>query len=153
MKEFETERLVVRRLRPDGLDNFAALTGDPEVVRYMDKGRPLSRDLTRTWIEVSEANYRTRGYGCFAVTEKPDDRMIGFCGVAFPSDRPGIVEVIYALSPSLLGARLRDRSRPGDHRVRAGSVWIGPDRGNRRPGHRGVEAAAGEGWDVLSGAR
>lgn len=69
----------------------------------MDKGRPLSRDLTRTWIEVSEANYRTRGYGCFAVTEKPDDRMIGFCGVAFPSDRPGIVEVIYAFAPSCWG--------------------------------------------------
>lgn len=103
MNVFETERLAVRQLRPDDLDDFAALTGDPEVVRYMDEGRPLSRDLTRTWIEVSEANYRTRGYGCFAVTEKPNDRMIGFCGFAFPSDRPGIVEVIYAFAPSCWG--------------------------------------------------
>ncbi len=103
MTVFETDRLVVRQLRADDLDDFAALTSDPEIVRYMDDRQPLSRERTRTWIEVSEANYRTRGYGCFAVTEKPDDRMIGFCGFAFPPDRPGIVEVIYAFAPSCWG--------------------------------------------------
>jgi len=100
MNAFETERLVVRHLRPDDLDDFAALTGDPETMRSMDDGLPLSREQTRNWIAVSEANYRTRGYGCFAVTSKPDGRMIGFCGFAFPPDRPGIVEVIYAFAPS-----------------------------------------------------
>jgi len=104
MSVFETERLVVRRLRPDDLDDFAALTGDPEIMRSMDDGKPLSREQTRTWTEVSEANYRSRGYGCFAVTAKPEDRMIGFCGFAFPPDRPGIVEVIYAFAPSCWGS-------------------------------------------------
>ncbi len=103
MKVFETDRLVIRQIRPDDLDDFAALTGDPEIVRYMDEGQPLSREQTRAWMEISEANYRTRGYGCFAVTAKPDDRMIGFCGFARPPDRPGIVEVIYAFAPSFWG--------------------------------------------------
>ena len=43
---FETERLVVRRLRRDDLDDFARLCGDPEIIRYMDNGEPLSRERT-----------------------------------------------------------------------------------------------------------
>lgn len=61
MEVFETERLVVRRLRPDDLDDFAALCGDPEVVRYMDDGEPLSRERTKEWIDGSLANYEGRG--------------------------------------------------------------------------------------------
>jgi RimJ/RimL family protein N-acetyltransferase len=103
MRVFETERLVVRRLRPDDLDAFAALTGDPAVARYMDDGRPLSREQTRKWIDVSLANYRERGWGCFGVTTKGEDRLIGFAGFARPPERPGVVELIYAFAPAHWG--------------------------------------------------
>ena len=103
MAEFETERLVVRRLRPHDLDDFAALCGDPVILRYMDEGRPLSRAETATWLDVTLANYRERGWGCFGVTAKPEDRLIGFCGFSRPPDRPGVVELIYALAPSQWG--------------------------------------------------
>jgi hypothetical protein len=43
---FETDRLVVRRIRSDDLDNFAALCGDSLVARSIDDGRPLARALT-----------------------------------------------------------------------------------------------------------
>lgn len=94
----ETERLVVRHLRPADRDDVAALTGDPVIARSMDDGEPLSRDVTRTWIDVSERNDRTRGDGCFAVTAKPENRMIGFRGFAFSPDQPGIVEVSYVFA-------------------------------------------------------
>lgn len=103
MVAFETERLVVRRLRQDDLDDFAALCGDPEVARYMDEGRPLSREQTQRWIDVSLANYEERGWGCFGVTAKPGDRLIGFAGFARPPDRPGVVELIYAFAPDRWG--------------------------------------------------
>ena len=103
MIAFATERLVVRRLRPDDLDDFAALCGDPEIVRYMDDGRPLSREQTRAWIDVSLANYRERGWGCFGVTAKPEDRLVGFAGFARPPERPGVVELIYAFAPDRWG--------------------------------------------------
>lgn len=99
MTVFETERLVVRRLRPDDLDGFAALTGDAAVARYMDDGQPLSRELTKEWIDVSLANYRERGWGCFGVTNKNEDRLIGFAGFARPPERPGVIELIYAFAP------------------------------------------------------
>ena len=103
MTVFETDRLVVRRLRPDDLDDFAALCGDPAVVRYMDDGRPLSREQTQQWIDVSLANYRERGWGCFGVAAKPGARLIGFAGFARPPERPGVVELIYAFAPAVWG--------------------------------------------------
>lgn len=96
LEAFGTDRLVVRRLTFGDLNDFAALCGDPDVVRFMDDGRPLSRDRTREWIEVSLANYRERGWGCFAVAAKPRDRMIGFAGFARPPERPGVVELVFA---------------------------------------------------------
>ena len=99
----ETERLAMRYLRPDDLDDFHALTSDPEINRYMDDGQPLSRENTARWIEVSLANYEARGYGCFAVTPKGEDRMIGFAGFARPADRPGVTEIIYAFPKILWG--------------------------------------------------
>ncbi len=97
MMVFETERLVVRHLRGEDLDEFAALCGDPVAMRYMGDGRPLTREQTATWIDVSETNYRTRGYGCFAVTIKPEDRLIGFCGLVGPP-RQELIELIYAFA-------------------------------------------------------
>lgn len=69
----------------------------------MGEGEPLSRDSTRKWIEVSLANYRERGWGCFAVAKKPEDAMIGFAGFARPPERPGIIELIYAFGPEHWG--------------------------------------------------
>lgn len=103
MTVFTTERLVVRRLRPDDLDDFAEICGDPEIARYMGDGQPLSREQTETWIDVSLNNYAERGWGCFGVTTRENDRLVGFCGFARPPERPGIVELIYALVPELWG--------------------------------------------------
>lgn len=98
-----TQRLALRHLRHDDLDDFATLTGDPEIMRSMDDGRPLSREQTERWIAVSIENYAARGYGCFAVTLRGEDRMIGFAGFARPRDRPEVMEIIYALPSALWG--------------------------------------------------
>ena len=97
MNVFETERLVIRRLRDDDINDFAALCGDPVAMRYMGDGEPLTRDQTAAWIDKSHANYRTRGFGCFAVTIKPEDRLVGFCGLVYPPGQER-VELIYAFA-------------------------------------------------------
>lgn len=103
MNIVESERLIVRYLRPDDLDTFAALTSDPDIVRYMDEGQPLTREQTERWLEITLENYQIRGFGCFGVTTREDDRLIGFAGFARPSDRPGVIELIYALAPAYWG--------------------------------------------------
>lgn len=100
---FETARLVVRRLRRDDLDEFARLCGDPEIIRYMDDGEPLSREQTATWIDITLKNYEIRGWGTFGITAKTSDRLVGFAGFARPPERPGIVEIIYGFEPEAWG--------------------------------------------------
>ena len=39
----ETERLLLRQFTPDDVDNLVALDGDPEVMRYINGGRPTPR--------------------------------------------------------------------------------------------------------------
>jgi RimJ/RimL family protein N-acetyltransferase len=103
LKAFETERLLVRRLRRDDLDDFYRICGDPDVMRHMDDGTPLTRERTSEWIDISLKNYELRGWGCLGVTDRTSDRLIGFAGYARPSDRPGIVEIIYAFLPDEWG--------------------------------------------------
>ena len=40
----ETERLILRAVTMDDIDNLAELHGDPEVMYFINGGRPTSRD-------------------------------------------------------------------------------------------------------------
>jgi RimJ/RimL family protein N-acetyltransferase len=47
----ETERLILRRMTLDDLDNLVALDSDPAVMRYLTGGKPLSREeIARQWL-------------------------------------------------------------------------------------------------------
>ncbi len=122
----ETDRLTVRFLRADDLDDFAALTSDPDVVRYMDERRPLTREQTERWLGITLENYRIRGFGCFGITERGEHRLIGFGGFARPPDRPGVVELIYALAPRVWGRGLATEA--ADAIVRFGFERCGLER-------------------------
>ena len=99
---FETPRLVIRQLQPDDVDDMFTLYGDPEVVRWVDDGQPLSRELCAQWIEVSYNNYRTKGFGASAVIERATGVFIGCCGIVYA---PGssLPEIIYAFLPTHWG--------------------------------------------------
>ncbi|GLV60926.1 N-acetyltransferase [Dictyobacter sp. S3.2.2.5] len=102
---FETERLLVRYLRADDFESFYALCSDPEVMRYMGDGEPLTAEQTRDWIDISKNNYQMRGYGCFAIVSRQDQQMIGFGGLARPARNP-YLEIIYAFKKSCWGQGL-----------------------------------------------
>ncbi|MBK9050480.1 MAG: GNAT family N-acetyltransferase [Chloroflexi bacterium] len=99
---FETLRLTVRQLQPEDVDAMFAIYGDPEVVRWVDDGQPLSRDLCAKWIDVSQHNYTSKGFGVSAVIEKATGTFIGCCGIIYA---PGgsEPEIIYAFRPSHWG--------------------------------------------------
>lgn len=105
---FETERLQVRHLTPEDGDNLYAVTSDPELMRYMGDGQPLSRELSDKWITVSMTNYATKGYGCSAVIDKRDGAFIGFCGLVRSefAGSPDDAELIYALRKPYWGRGL-----------------------------------------------
>lgn len=102
---FETERLLVRYLRNDDFEAFYTLCSDPEILRYMDSGEPLTAEQTRAWIQISQENYQKRGYGCFAITARLDGQLIGFGGIA-RRENTSQLEIIYAFKQSCWGQGL-----------------------------------------------
>ncbi len=79
-----TPRLLLRPLRPDDLDPFAAMMADPDVVRHL--GRGLTRSRAETWESMAQmlGQWALRGYGMFAVTERASGRFAGRAGILHP---------------------------------------------------------------------
>jgi ribosomal-protein-alanine N-acetyltransferase len=49
--ELRTERLVLRRARPDDLDAIHAIMADPETMRFWATSPHASRDVSRSWLD------------------------------------------------------------------------------------------------------
>ena len=88
--ELETERLKLRMWRESDLDDYAALTADPLVMRYLQPGKPpfTRADAWRS-IAFFMGHWQMRGYGHWAVEEKASGRMIGRIGFLNPEGWPG----------------------------------------------------------------
>jgi len=90
-----TERLVLRPWSAADRAPFAALNADPEVVRYLTGGRPLTRDESDALIDAFEAHWSEHGFGlwCAAPREDPED-CLGFVGLAVPSFLPAVLPAV-----------------------------------------------------------
>jgi RimJ/RimL family protein N-acetyltransferase len=91
----ETERLLLRPLRQDDLDEYAAIMADPEVVRYLGSP-PMTRDQAWRHIALMLGHEQLRGWTNNAVVETATGRLLGRCGLWQPEGWPG-VEVGWAL--------------------------------------------------------
>jgi ribosomal-protein-alanine N-acetyltransferase len=78
----ETERLALREWKPEDAEALAALTGDPEVMRYVGDGKTWDIGRVREWIERLNVSYRTRGFSRWAVVEREGGLAVGSCGFA-----------------------------------------------------------------------
>ena len=77
----ETERLLLREWTQDDAGALFAMVSDPEVMRYVDDGKPWADvGRVREWIEKLNVSYRTRGFSRWAVVEKDGGRAVGSCG-------------------------------------------------------------------------
>ncbi len=74
----ETERLQLRRLGMDDLDEFVALHTDPEVTRFI---RPLNRAEAAERLEKDEREWRERGHGLLAIAARRSGAFLGRCGL------------------------------------------------------------------------
>jgi [ribosomal protein S5]-alanine N-acetyltransferase len=77
----ETERLILRHLRLEDLDDLAALYANPEFMRFFGGPSTSTREELRSRIETRIEEYATIGYGFYATIHKPDRRFIGRCGL------------------------------------------------------------------------
>jgi RimJ/RimL family protein N-acetyltransferase len=99
-----TDRLRFRELTPDDLDELAAVLGAPDPARPGHATR--SREDTERWIAWNEDNYRSHGFGLWAV-ETHDGRFVGDCGLTMQDVEGELhLEVGYHVALDLRGRGL-----------------------------------------------
>jgi RimJ/RimL family protein N-acetyltransferase len=76
----ETERLLLRRFTESDDANLHDLDGDPEVMRFVNGGKPVSRDVIReeTLPRFLRAYERFEGFGVWAAIERSTGKFVGW---------------------------------------------------------------------------
>lgn len=78
----ETERLILRRWRPEDLEEFARLNADPRVMEFFPA--TMSRAETEMMIRTIEERIDQHGFGLWAAELKSSKGLIGFIGLNVP---------------------------------------------------------------------
>ena len=91
------KRLYLRLFAPTDLDALARINSDPEVMRYIGEGKPVSREQTEVRLHAYIEHWRQHRFGLWAVVHKADQALIGFCGLPYLENTPE-VEVGYRLA-------------------------------------------------------
>lgn len=76
----ETERLVIRKLSLNDAPELTEILSDPEVMKHSVRG-VCDEVATRKFIEWCVASYDSHGVGPWALIDKNDSALVGFCGV------------------------------------------------------------------------
>ncbi|NMG07756.1 GNAT family N-acetyltransferase [Brasilonema sp. UFV-L1] len=87
--QLETQRLILRGFREEDLDAYTEMCSDPEVMRYIGEGKPLSRWESWRNMAMMLGHWQLRGYGIWAVEERSSGEMIGRIGCWKPEGWPG----------------------------------------------------------------
>ena len=75
---YETERLILRHMRPDDFDALMAVFADPVTMKYYSS--TFGRDEVKRWIEWCMNSYDENGYGLYAMALRETGTVIGDCG-------------------------------------------------------------------------
>lgn len=102
---FETTRLIVRHWIDSDLHPILQVYGDKEVVRWVGDRLPLTEELAKKWLEITQKNYENRGYGMFAILNKTTNELMGFGGLVHP-DNSELPELKYAFMKTHWGKGL-----------------------------------------------
>ncbi len=103
--EIETGRLRLRMFSLNDLRPLSLITKDPEVMRYIGAGKPISTEETRLNLAKLVETFKRRGFGRWAVIHKTHNRLIGYCGFTVLDERAG-VELAYLLARPFWGKGL-----------------------------------------------
>jgi RimJ/RimL family protein N-acetyltransferase len=101
----ETARLLLRMFGKDDVEPYWKMSSDPEVMRFLGDGKPLSRTDAWRHVAIFLGTWQLRGYGTWAVIDKDSGQFIGRVGYIHPEGWPGI-ELAWALARPFWGRGL-----------------------------------------------
>lgn len=78
MVYFETQRLRFRDWKVEDLPDFRIMNDDDKVMRYF--AEKLTEEETDRFYSIIQAEFRSFGYGLYAVETKHNQEFIGFIG-------------------------------------------------------------------------
>jgi RimJ/RimL family protein N-acetyltransferase len=124
MVKLETERLILRMWREEDFESYAHICADPQVMRHLNQGKPLTRLEAWRHMAFLVGHWHLRGYGHWAVEEKASGNLAGRIGFLNPEGWPGF-EVGWTLGREYWGKGYATEGAPGAgvcfHRTRSGS--------------------------------
>ena len=87
--KLESKRLLLRWFREDDYEQFCKINSDPEVMRFLGEGKPLT--TMESWRQMATfmGHWYFRGYGIWAVEEKSTGSLVGRIGFMNPAGWPG----------------------------------------------------------------
>jgi hypothetical protein len=85
----ETERLLLLPWTEEYSGDFARICADPEAMRFISGGRPLTDDDIRAIIDRTLAMWDQYGYGPWAAIDKQTGQWAGRIGLSLLADWPG----------------------------------------------------------------
>lgn len=98
MTTLQTDRLLLRRWRPQDRAPFAAMNADPAVMEHFPA--PLTRAESDALVDRLEAGFDVGPYGLWALERRADGAFLGFTGlldVSFDAPFTPAVEVGWRL--------------------------------------------------------
>jgi RimJ/RimL family protein N-acetyltransferase len=75
--------------REDDFEPYAKICADPDVMRYLGDGKPLTRSEAWRQMAMILGHWRLRAYGLWAVEERATGQLIGRIGHFNPEGWPG----------------------------------------------------------------
>jgi RimJ/RimL family protein N-acetyltransferase len=108
VETIETERLVLWPLDESRLEEFVALTADPETMRYWAQSGPFARDVAEQNFAAALARRRSHGFGRRWIVSKENGADLGFTDTKYFGDScddvsPDEVEIGWMLTRSAWG--------------------------------------------------
>jgi RimJ/RimL family protein N-acetyltransferase len=100
--EITTERLLLRGLREDDLDAYAAMMADPQVTQFLGDGKPVSRADAWRQLAMLLGHWHLRGFGLWAVEDRATGVFLGRIGCHQPEGWPAF-EIGYTLASHAWG--------------------------------------------------
>jgi RimJ/RimL family protein N-acetyltransferase len=76
----QTERLLLRKPRPEDAEELVAVYSDPETMRYIGDGSTTDLAGTRAAIETWLARWEANGIGFFVIERRDDRQVVGRAG-------------------------------------------------------------------------